>query len=286
MADRTWETLVEGGRYFEGPRWHDGRWWVSDFYDHTVTTVTTDGRREVVVEVAGQPSGLGWRPDGSLIISSMKDRRVLRRTPDGEVTEVADLSSVPEVTGHLNDLIVDDSGRTYVGNFGFDLMAGDTPRTTVLVRVDQDGTTTVAADDLAFPNGTVITPDGTLVVGETMGARFTAFDVQEGGTLTNRRTWADAPEASPDGCTLDAEGCIWASDALGNRLIRVAEGRGIVDEIAVPDGLGTYACMLGGDDGRTLLVCAAPDFYEHARSTTTEAVLLTTRVEAPHAGLP
>src|SRR5215203_4098677 len=171
MADRTFETLVEGGRYFEGPRWHEGRWWVSDFYDRTVSTVTVDGTRSTVLEVPGQPSGLGWWPDGSLIVSSMKDRRVLRRTPDGEVTTLADLSDHPAVGGHLNDLVVDAAGRTYVGNFGFDLMAGAPAATTAVLRIDPDGTTTVAAEGLAFPNGTVITPDRrTMIVAETMGA--------------------------------------------------------------------------------------------------------------------
>src|SRR5215207_9531409 len=202
MADRAFTTLAEGGGFFEGPRWHDGRWWVSDFYERTVSAIEPGGGREVVLTVEGQPSGLGWRPDGSLLVNSMKDRRVLRRAGDGTVEEVADLSGVAAVGGYLNDM--------------------------------------------------VITPDGsTLVVGETTGGRLTAFTVADGGALIDRRVWAEVPGTSPDGCTLDAEGRIWAADALGNRLVRVAEGGEIVDEVPAPEGLGFYACMLGGDDGRT-----------------------------------
>lgn len=285
MGDRSFETLVEGGTFFEGPRWRDGRWWVSDFYRHAVYAVAPDGAIDEVLAVEGQPSGLGWLPDGSLLVVSMRDQRVLRRAPDGTVTTHADIAQ--HCGGLANDLVVDGRGHAWVGNFGFDLMAGEAPRTTVLVHVAPDGSADVAADDLRFPNGSVITADGTtLVVGETMGARYTAFAIGDDGRLTDRRVWADLPGVAPDGCALDAAGHIWAADALGNRLVRVAPGRGVVEEVAGPDGLGVYACMLGGDDGRTLLACCAPDFDEHARSAAREAVLMTTRVDVPHAGLP
>lgn len=299
MADRTFHTLVEGGGFFEGPRWHEGSWWVSDFYRHQVATVATDGTETVVVEVEQQPSGLGWLPDGSLVISSMKDHRVLRFV-DGELSTLADISA--HCGGHLNDLVVDAHGHTFVGNFGFDLMGGGTPATANLVRVDPDGSVTVAADGLRFPNGAVITPDGsTLIVGETTGNRYTAFTLAADGTLSDRRVWAEfasAPTAetfdetlaqisvAPDGCALDAEGYIWAADALGNRVVRVAPGGKIVEERPAPDGLGIFALMLGGDDGTTMLCCAAPDFLEHNRATAREAVLLTATVEVPRAGRP
>jgi sugar lactone lactonase YvrE len=293
-------TLLEGGAFFEGPRWRDGRWWVSDFYRHTVSTVTPDGREETVMEVEGQPSGLGWMPDGALLVVSMKDHRLLRRTPGGEVGEHADLTEF--CGGHLNDMVVDARGRAYVGNFGFDLMGGGDPAETVLVRVDPDGTAAAVADAMRFPNGSVIADDGaTLIVGETAAARYTAFTIAADGSLTDRRVWAQVAESpeigpleetmpllkfAPDGCTLDAEGHIWAADALGARCARVAPGGAIVDEIPAPDGMGIFACMLGGEDGRTLLLCAAPDFFEANRAQAREAVLLTTTVEAPHAGLP
>jgi sugar lactone lactonase YvrE len=285
MTERTFSTLATGGSFFEGPRWHDGRWWVSDFYRHTVSAIAPDGAAETIMAVEAQPSGLGWLPDGSLLVVSMTDHRVLRRATDGTTTVHAELA--PHCGGPANDLVVAADGRAWVGNFGFDLLGGAAPRPAALVRVDPDGTTTVAARDLAFPNGSVVTPDGTmLVVGETMGARYTAFTITSGGVLTERRVWAEVPGVAPDGCTLDAEGHIWAADCFGSRVVRVAADRGVVDEIALPDGLGAYACMLGGDDGRTLLVCGAPDFDAARRRANHEAVLLTTTVDVPHAGLP
>ena len=299
MAAREVTTLFEGGRFFEGPRWRDGTWWISDFYRRTVSRIATDGTETVVTEVEAQPSGLGWLPDGSLVISSMKDHKVLRFA-DGELSVLADLEGM--VGGHLNDLVTDAHGHTFVGNFGFDLMGGGAPAPATLIRVDPDGTATVAARDLHFPNGTVITPDGsTLIVGETTGNRYTAFDLAPDGTLSNRRVWAAfgaLPQAetflegmalikvAPDGCSLDAEGHIWSADALNNRCVRVAPGGEIVDEITVPGDLGIYACQLGGDDGRTLLLCAAPDFFEHNRIGSDDAILFTTTVDVPHAGLP
>jgi len=296
---RTLQTLFEGGGFFEGPRWHDGTWWVSDFYRHQVATYDAAGTESVQFEVEAQPSGLGWLPDGSLVVSSMKDHRVLRWA-EGALTELADLSE--HCGGHLNDLVVDQHGHAFVGNFGFDLMGGGAPASAPIVRVDPDGTVTVAAEDLRFPNGTVITPDGaTLIVGETIGNRYTAFDLAADGTLSNRRVWAELgplPDAetfeeglgqitvAPDGCALDAEGHIWAADALGNRAVRIAPGGAIVEELPAPEGLGIYALMLGGDDGRTMLLCSAPDFFEHNRANAREAVLLTTTVDVPHAGLP
>jgi sugar lactone lactonase YvrE len=263
-------------------------------------TVTPDGSTETVMSVEGQPSGLGWMPDGSLLVVSMKDHRVLRRSPAGEVTVHADLTA--HCSGHLNDMVVDSHGRAYVGEFGFDLMALADPAPAKLMRVDPDGSVSVLADDMMFPNGSVITPGGdTLIVGETAAARYTAFTLADDGSVGERTVWAQvapAPELgpieqtlpqlrfAPDGCAQDAEGRIWSADAVGARCARVAQGGEIVDEIEAPEGLGIFACMLGGEDGRTLLLCAAPDFLEANRSQAREAVLLTTVVDFPHAGLP
>ena len=299
--ERKLETLAEGGAFFEGPRWHDGRWWVSDFYRYAVFTYDTAGREEHVLAVEQGPSGLGWMPDGSLLVVSMRDHRLLRRDAEtGEVDVVAEFGE--HCGGAANDMVVDAAGRAYVGNFGFDLMALEDPRATTVVRVDPDGTVTVAADDVYFPNGSIITPDGsTLIVGETMGCCYTAWTIGADGGLSDRRTWAQlAPRptlgpfaemlaqelVAPDGCCLDAEGHIWSADAVGNRVIRIAEGGEIVEQIDAPEGLGVFACMLGGDDGRTLLLCAAPDYFEATRTAAREAVLLTTTVDVPHAGLP
>jgi sugar lactone lactonase YvrE len=188
MTERTVTPLLDGGAFFETPRWHEGRWWVSDFYREAVYTVTPDGTEELLLAVEHQPAGLGWMPDGSLLVVSMKDQRVLRRAVDGTVTTHADLSRFTDSS--LNDMVVDARGRAWVGCFGFDLMALADPRTAPLMRVDPDGSATVVAEDLLFPNGSVITPDGsTLIVGETAGCRYTAFTIEEDGTLTGRRPW-------------------------------------------------------------------------------------------------
>ncbi len=294
------DELLSGGDFFEGPRWRDGRWWVSDFYRHSVQTVTPEGETEEILTVDEQPSGLGWMPDGSLLLVSMKDKRVLRRSADGEVTEHADISE--HCGGNANDMVVSADGHAYVGNFGFDLMNFADPEPANLVHVAPDGAASVAAEELLFPNGSVITPDGkTLIVGETAGSRYTAFDVQPDGSLEGRRVWAQVAEApeigplaetlpklefGPDGCTLDAEGRIWSADSVGGRCALIAEGGEIVEEIRAPEGFGYFACALGGADGRTLLICSAPDFLEHNREGKRQGVLVTTRVDVPHAGLP
>jgi len=299
VTTRQLRTFRSGGAFFEAPRWHEGNWWVSDFYRHRVHRYLPDGTEELVVEVDGQPSGLGWLPDGSLVVASMKDRRLMRYA-GGELSVLADLSEV--CGGHLNDLVVDERGHVFVGDFGFDLMGGGPVGSASLKRVDPDGTVTVVAEGLKFPNGSVITPDGsTLIVGETLGNRYTAWDLAADGSISNRRVWAQmGPDVTantmeevigqlkvaPDGCTLDAQGCIWAADATGARAVRVAMGGEVLEEVPAPEGLGVFACALGGQDGRTLLLCCAPDFYEHNRSAAREAVLLVTAVDVPHAGRP
>ena len=290
--------VADGFTYLEGPRWHEGRLWMADFYTHAVYSVLPDGqdlRREV--EVPTQPSGLGWLPDGRLLIVSMRDRKMLRREPDGSLVEHADLSA--HVGGHPNDMVVDAQGRAYVGEFGFDLMGGAAFKTANLLRVDPDGSVQVVASELYFPNGSVITPDGTLLVNETFGNRITAFDIGADGSLENRRIWAQfAPTSTetdvakmvadavigPDGCGLDAEGALWVADAIGGRVVRVREGGEIVDEIKVDQGV--FACMLGGPDGRTLFMCEAPDFHEEARKAARESRLTAVEVAVGHAGRP
>ncbi len=291
MADRSLATLLTGGSFFEGPRWHEGAWWVSDFYRHRVIRVTPDGTESLVVTVDAQPSGLGWLPDGSLVISSMTDQKILRFA-GGELSVLADISE--HCGGWVNDLIVDVSGHIYAGNFGFDFMNGAPPAPANLVRVDPDGSSCVAAEGFDFPNGCVILQDDTtLLVGETMGRRYTAFTIAPDGTLTDRRVWAQFGSTSgddatvwPDGCTLDAEGHVWCADARGGRVVRISPEGTIVDRVAMPTGLGVFACALGGEDGRTLLMCCAPDSSPKNRSASHEAVLLTTTVGVGHAGRP
>ncbi|MEV6304627.1 SMP-30/gluconolactonase/LRE family protein [Actinoplanes sp. NPDC051861] len=291
-------TVIEGLCYLECPRWHDGRIWFSDFYTYAVYSAAADGsdlRREV--EVPQQPSGLGWLPDGRLLVVSMRDARILRREEDGSLSVHADLSG--HVGGYPNDMVVDSRGRAFVGEFGFDLMGGAPLAPARLLRVDPDGTVSVAAEEMLFPNGSVITDGDMLLVCETFGNRVTAFDITEDGTLENRRTWAEFGPVpterdlepllgqvvvAPDGCGLDAEGALWIADATGGRAIRVFEG-GKIERTVAPGG-GVFACMLGGEEGRTLFLCSAPDFHEEARKNAREGRLLAVEVSLPHAGRP
>jgi sugar lactone lactonase YvrE len=282
MAERATTILVEGLRFPEGPRWHDGRLWCSDQHDRRVLAVSTDGTVEPIVEVPRGPSGLGWLPDGRMLVVSMEDRRLLRLDTDG-LTEVADLSAL--ATWHCNDMVVDASGRAYVGNFGFDLDGHADVVPAAMVRVDVDGSVHLAVADLRFPNGTVITPDGaTLVVGESYGGCLTAFDVGPDGGLSNRREWAKLVGAVPDGICLDAEGAIWSACPLTGRVLRVREGGEVTDEVHVERN-GAYACMLGGVDRTTLFVCTA-DTSDPEHTGDRRGAIEVCDVEVPGAGLP
>lgn len=277
------QTLITGLDFGEGPRWHDGRLWYSDFYQHRVSAITVDGERETMLELDDHPSGLGWLPDGRLLVVSMREKKVMRVEHDGSIVEHADLSDI--ATGRCNDMVVAADGTAYVGNFGFEIWARGTPQNAALALVRPDGTVEVAAEDLAFPNGSVITPDGrTLVVGESFGRCYTAFDIRSDGTLENRRTWAHVEGTAPDGCTLDAEGAIWFANATGTDVLRVREGGEITDRVDV--GQGTYACALGGDDGCTLFIVSADSANENEIAGKATGVIRMMRVDVPHAGLP
>jgi sugar lactone lactonase YvrE len=276
------EVLLDGVTFPEGPRWHDGRLFFSDFYTHRVMAVDPRGHAETMAEVPQQPSGLGWSPDGALLVVSMLDRRLLA-FGDGRERVVADLSAL--ATGPCNDMVVDTQGRAYVGNFGFDRHQGEEPRAAVLARVDPDGRVERAAEDLMFPNGMVITPDGgTLIVAETMANRLTAFDVAGDGSLVNRRLFAQLGGCFPDGICLDAEGSVWVADARGNRVLRVFEGGRIAREVSTGER-GAYACMLGGGDRQTLYVCTSTGSGP-AMAEKRDGRIEYVRVDVPGAGLP
>ncbi len=286
--------IMDGIHFGEGPRWHQGRLWFSDFYARCVRSVGAQG--DVRIELTlddDAPSGLGWMPDGSLLIVAMNSLSVLRRWPDGRITTHADLSAL---SAHkCNDMVVDAQGRAYVGNFGFALdehlrargvesVVADHPSTN-LVRVDADGSVHLAADDMHFPNGSVITPDGkTLIVGETLAGRLTAFDIAADGALSNRREWASTWPRVPDGIALDAEGAIWIANPIAPECVRIAQGGAVLEVISLP--MPCYACMLGGDDGRSLYMLIAPtsDGDECARAPQGE--LWAAQVDHPRAGLP
>ena len=251
---RSTTIVLEGLCFPEGPRWHDGRLFFSDQHDHRVVAMSPDGTAETVIEVPQQPSGLGWLPDGRMLVVSMLDRRVLR-VEDGQLMEHADLSAFAPAP--CNDMVVDAHGRAYVGHFGFDMYGGAQPKDASLLLALPNGTVSVAAEPLQFPNGTVITPDGaTLIVGESMRGGLTAFTVGADGSLTDRREFAKLHGAVPDGICLDADGAVWVACPLTGRCLRVKEGGEVLDEVK-----GSYefafACMLGGADRRTLFLCTS-----------------------------
>ena len=286
-----WTLVIEGVDFGEGPRWHDGRLWFSDFYQQTISSVEVhpdgSGTRHVELTHDGRPSGLGWLPDGRLLFVSMLDRKVMRRETDGTVVEHADLSAV--TGGHCNDMVVAEDGTAYVGNFGFDLEGGDSVETTTLAIVRPDGSVTADAHPLLFPNGAVITPSGrTLMVGETFGGQFTAFTIDHDGSLTEPRVWANVQGTAPDGCTLDEEEGVWYSDAVGKQIVRVIGSGDIDDPSTVRLGTpnNTYACMLGGVDGRTLFVLTADDASPDVVAGTATGAIYSTRLDVAHAGRP
>ncbi len=249
------KAVYRGVTFTEAPRWHDGHLWFSDFYTHQVLKLDHTAVVSKVVDVAAQPSGLGWQPDGTLLIVSMLDRRLLR-FDSGALVEVADLSAI--AGGPCNDMVVDAVGRAYVGNFGFDRNAGEAEREADLARVDPDGTVSIAARGLKFPNGAVITPDGKgMIIAETIGQLLTWFDIAADGSLSGRRVWADLAGHFPDGICLDAEGAVWVADARGRDLLRVGAGGAILARVAMQEGRFAFACMLGGADRKHLYVCSS-----------------------------
>ena len=290
-------TILRDGLYFgEGPRWHEGRLWYSDFYDHAVHAIDLDGNDERIVEVESQPSGLGWLPNGDLLVTSMLDRKLMRWN-GGELSTHADLGN--HFTWHANDLLVDQHGRAYIGNFGFDyevfldeqgiegLFADPDSLTTVMCRVDPDGSINVASDGLIFPNGMVISPGSkTMIVAETLALRLTAFDIAPDGSLSNRRVWADlsAHMAAPDGICLDAEGAVWIANALAPRLMRIGEGGVVIDEVETT--MNTYACMLGGPEGKHLFAMTAPTSDSRHAPLAPNGAIEVVQVAVPHAGQP
>jgi sugar lactone lactonase YvrE len=274
--------LLDGLAFPEGPRWHEGKLWFSDMHAHRVMTVDLDGRAETIVEVPGRPSGLGWLPDGRLLVVSMTDRRLLRLDGStlGVVAELSGLASF-----HCNDMVVDGGGRAYIGNFGFDLHARAPFRPAELILVAPGAAPRVVAGDLAFPNGAVITPDGhTLIVGESGAGRLTAFTVEADGSLTERRLWAALGTAVPDGICLDAEGAIWVASPVGNEVLRVRAGGAVVDRVTV--STVPYACMLGGPDRRTLFVATAETHHPEEAAARRSGRIEIAAVDVPGAGWP
>ena len=276
------KVLLDGLAFPESPRWRDGKLWFSDMQGLHVMTVDLEGRSEKIVKVNNSPSGLGWLPDGRLLIVPMIDRRLLRLDRVGLV-EIANLRHLASF--HCNDMVVDRKGRAYIGNFGFDLAANEPAKPAEIIMVTPDGDADVVAEDLLFPNGTVITPaDQTLIVAETWGNCLTAFDIKSDGKLINRRTWAKLKDVHPDGICLDREGAIWVAAPYPGEVMRVHEGGNVTHRLNVTSK--PYACMLGGNDRRTLFICAAGSHNPEEVHAAQNGKIEIAEVKVPGAGRP
>ena len=233
----------------ESPRWHDGRLWVSDWGAGEVVTVDPGGRHEVVARLESFPMCIDHLPDGSLVVVSSADRRLVRQEPGGSLVTHADLAALGKHP--WNDIVVDGRGNAYVNNIGFDFPGGEFALGIVAL-VTPDGMVRRVADGLAFPNGMAVEPDNaTLIVAESYGQKLTAFDIASDGSLSGRRTWADV-EDHPDGICLDVDGAVWYADVGNKRCVRIGEGGEVLQVIDLDRGC--FACMLGGPERRTLFM--------------------------------
>jgi len=263
--------------FLEAPRWHYNRLWVSDVFDHAVYALGLDGMRQRICEVPHRPSGLGFLPDGTPIVVSSKNRRLMKIVGTS-IVEYADLSGV--AAGDVNDFVIDRDGRIYVGNFGYDYDAGEPKALTALHCVDRDGVISVAATELEFPNGAVIVDDGkTLIVAETWLHRLTAFDIGSRGQLGNRRIYADLGGREPDGICADASGAVWVACFNTGEVLRVLDGGVITDAIAF-DGRAV-SCTLGGADGRQLFCTVYRGTLDELSARKRNAAVLTVQVDVP-----
>ena len=269
------EPLANGFCFGEGPRWFEGLLWFSDMLGEAVHTADMRGSLTTLPLPGHSPSGLGFRPDGSLLIASTEDRQVLRY--DGETVDtIADLADLAPAS--LGDMVVDDAGRAYIGSQAF---SGG-----IIVRLDPDDSATVVAEDLDFPNGMVITPDRkTLIVAESIGRRLTAYTIGEGGALGDRRVFADGLDGPPDGIALDAEGGVWTSMTLAHQFERITEGGAVTDRIDMGERVA-IACALGGPERRTLFLLSSTDAYPKRLVGTRLSRLDAVTVATPGAGLP
>jgi sugar lactone lactonase YvrE len=277
------QILTTGLVFGESPRWHDGRLWFSDMGANEVAAVDLEGTSQVVARVPAMPMGTGWLPDGCLLIVSALDGRVVRMMPDGSLVTHADLTTVGEHP--WSDMVVDGRGNAYIGNIGFDF-PGSEFAPGIVALVTSDGSAQQVANDVAFPNGMVVTPDNsTLILAESYANRLTAFDIAADGSLSNRRVWADLDGGFPDGICLDAEGAVWYGDVPNKRCVRVREGDEVLQAIDL--NRGCFACMLGGVDRRTLFLMAAEfSAASMAGDGPRTGQVLTVEAPAPGVGWP
>jgi sugar lactone lactonase YvrE len=276
-------SLLSGLVFGESPRWHEDRLWFSDMGAREVIAVDLAGTSEVVARVPTGLSGIGFLPDGRLLIVAEGDGVLLRREPDGALVTYADLTTLART--FWNDLVVDGRGNAYVDNVGFNFATGEAFAPGSLALVTPDGAARQVADGLAFPNGMAVTPDNaTLIVAESYGAQLTAFDIAADGGLSNRRVWADLPGAHPDGICLDAENAVWYGDVPARQCVRVHEGGEVLQTIELDRGC--FACALSGAKKGTLFLMAAEFSNAASMAGTRTGQVLTTEAPAPGAGWP
>jgi sugar lactone lactonase YvrE len=273
--------LVTEGKYFEGPRWHDGKLWFVDSLAMKLLRTSLAGECEIVCAIPGIAGGMGFLPNGDAIVTSMFDRKLLRLA-DGELSAYRDLSGV--AAGTIDDMIIDGRGRIYVGDLGFDLMIGGSHDNGQIILVTPIGDERVVARGLRFPNGFAVSEDGTrLVVAESDGNNLAEFSIAEDGSLELKRRFGSFTE--PDGICLDRDGAVWTSIFQEDAFARVDLAGRVLDRISVK-GRRAVACALGGDDRRTLFCVSAETTHEDLMRGKSSARIDTVRVEVPGAGFP
>ena len=283
------DILLTGLAFGESPRWRGGRLWVSDWGAQEILAVDTRGHAEVAVKVGfpAFPMCIDWLPGegscASLLIVNSTEGLLLKREPGGELVTYAVLSGIREHS--WNDIVVDGRGNTYVNSAGIRGADGQfSPGLVALVT--PDGTVRQVADDLAFANGMAVTPDNhTLIVAESHGNALTAFDIAADGSLSSRHTWADLGDDHPDGICIDAEGAVWYADVANKHCVRVAEGGEVLQKVTADRGC--FACMLGGEDRKTLFI-VAQDWrgFDNMNDGSRTGQVLTADAPAPGAGWP
>ncbi|ODU04623.1 MAG: gluconolaconase [Pseudonocardia sp. SCN 72-86] len=278
--------LIHGLRFAEAPRWHAGWLYFSDIFAHRILRVDESGNHEIVHEFMDgeHPCGLGFLPDGRLLIVDMARPRILRLDAPGRITLHADLADL--AVGGLNDMVVDAQGRAYTGSMGSHDPTAPRPVDADgrVILVEPDGSARVVATEVDDPNGPVLLPDGTYVVASFPSAQLIGFDRSTTGDLVNRRVWADLAPGSADGIAADSEGAVWTASPLQGVLRRVREGGEITDVVPISDDIAhkmPLACALGGHDSRTLFVLSLLGGVEAIGAGTTEALVETVRVAVP-----
>ena len=276
------KTLLTGLAFGESPRWHDGRLWFSNWTAQEIIAVDPQGKSEVIVRLpfSSFPFSIDWLPDGRLLIVSSSDRPLLRQETDGTLVDHADLKR------GFNEIVVDSRGNAYINGAGFNPLVGEKFAPGIITLVTPDGTSRQVAEGIAFPNGMAITPDqSTLIIADSYNKKLTAFDIADEGGLSTQRVWAELGEGTPDGICMDAEGSVWYADVPNKRCVRVREGGEVLQTIELDRGC--FACMLGGEDGKTLFMMAAQwHGMENMVGAPRTGQVLTAQAPAPHVGWP